>query len=310
METPLCQIALSVKDRARSRAWYQALGLEMTGTMGPIVGDVPAKMLRVPEIEVNIDWVAGRDPMSQLELIEFSRPAPRPVPADWSLRREGYGLVSLVVPDFEKAVRTLSAANAQHAITGSRGSRSLWVKDPDGISIEILEKDPLGSPPAAKGSEGLASIRAVTETVGDLNKARRFWTAAIGLTAHSRSHYSFNEFPSSLTGGVSDWEGEVMQGGTQLVRLLKPRGAAIVPRPADYRLSDAGVLNVAGIVASAAQFKTLRERVSSLGYPFSTDEPMLIGDDAAAIYGYDDQGHSIELGFVLPGHEAVYGWRR
>jgi hypothetical protein len=32
--------------------------------------------------------------------------------------------------------------------------------------------------------------------------------------------------------------------------------------------------------------------------------------DAAAIYGYDDQRVSIEVGYVLPGHESKYGWKR
>ena len=46
-----------------------------------------------------------------------------------------------------------------------------------------------------------------------------------------------------------------------------------------------------------------------LGYTFTTAEPMEMGD-AGTIYGYDDQGVSVEIGFVLPGSEVKYGWRR
>ena len=31
---------------------------------------------------------------------------------------------------------------------------------------------------------------------------------------------------------------------------------------------------------------------------------------AGSIYGHDDQGASIEIGLVLPGHEEKYGWKR
>ena len=78
METPICQIALSVVDLARSRSWYRQLGLEPSGVMGPLSGDLPARMLDLPELEVQINWLLGRDSMSQLELIHFSRPQPRP----------------------------------------------------------------------------------------------------------------------------------------------------------------------------------------------------------------------------------------
>lgn len=310
METPICQIALSVSDIVRSRAWYQRLGLEPTGEMGPLTGPAPAQMLGLSDVHLKINWVAGRDPMSQLELMQFSLPVPRPLPADWSPRHAGYGIPSYIVPDFERLLHELNSVGTKHAITGPENSRSIWIRDPDRIPLEILEKDPLGSLPAAQGSAGLASIRAVSLTVADLEKAKRYWTSAVGLSACAPREYAFNDFPANLNGGVGEWEQEFLKGGPFLVRLLKPRSLMVIPSSLDRRLSDLGVLNIAAIVDGPKPFSALLERFRKGGYPLAAEAPMTINDDAGAIYGHDDQENSIELGFVLPGREGNYGWRR
>jgi len=246
--------------------------------------------------------------MSQLEIMHFLKPAPRPLAPDWSARRTGYGILSLVVSDFESLLEQFRAAHAPHAITGPGGTRSLWISDPDGIALEILESDPLGLHTSGRSDNELTSIRAVTLTVGDLKRAHRFWTSAVGLIPCSAPQGAFNPFPEKLSGAVG-WDQQLLQGGSLIVRLLKPRTEGVVARPPDYRLSDVGVLNVAAIVDSPEAFSALLERVRKLGYKFTTDAPMTMGD-AAAIYGHDDQGISIEAGYVLPGHEGKYGWKR
>jgi catechol 2,3-dioxygenase-like lactoylglutathione lyase family enzyme len=306
METSLCQVALSVSDLARSRLWYEQLGLEPSGAMPPISGELPARILELPEVDIRINWLRGRDPMSQLELMHYLQPTPRPLPRDWGPRYKGYGILSLVVPDFERLLDQCRSAGTRHSITGVQGSRSLWISDPDGIAVEILEADPLGADPGAERE--LACIRAVTLTIPDLSKAQRFWTSAVGLTPCTSSACAFNTFPQALNGGVSEWEQHLLKGGSLIVRLLKPRRAPTLSRASDYRLSDLGVLNVAAILDSAESFSALIERVRRLGYRFTTESPMTMGD-AAAIYGYDDQRVSIEVGYVLPGHESKYGWK-
>jgi catechol 2,3-dioxygenase-like lactoylglutathione lyase family enzyme len=307
--TPLCQIALSVYDLTRSRLWYEQLGLEPSGAMPPITDELPARILELPEVHIHVNWLRGRDSMSQLELMHYLQPTPRPLPADWGPRYKGYGIVSLVVPDFESFYRRFSSSGARHAITGTHGSRSLWIADPDGIPLELLERDPLDLHRLTPRARELTSIRAVTLTVADLNKARRFWASAVGLTECSPEECSFNTFPSSLDAGVGEWDQLLLKGGSLILRLLKPRTGPVIPRAPDYRLSDIGVLNIAAIVDSAEAFSSLVDRVCKLGYTFTTDTPLTMGD-AAAIYGHDDQGVSIEMGYVLPGHEGKYGWKR
>jgi catechol 2,3-dioxygenase-like lactoylglutathione lyase family enzyme len=309
METPICQVALSVSDIARSRAWYERLGLEYTGSQGPVSGELPAKMLDLPEIEARLEWLAGQDPMSQLEVIHFARPGPRPLPRDWNLTHAGYGLVGVVVPRFETVLHEFSAGQRKFALTGEGKHRSLWLTDPDGIPVEIMEADPLGRLGGQGRNPELACIRSVTITVADLDKAVKFWTSGIGLSPWA-PQYSLNRFPAHLAGGEEAWEEVRLKGDSVLVRLLKPRRVPVKPRSADRLLSDAGVLNVAMIFDSAKSFAANVAHVRGMGYPFSLEEPMLMGEDAGTIYGYDDQRNSIEIGFVVPGNEEKYGWKR
>jgi catechol 2,3-dioxygenase-like lactoylglutathione lyase family enzyme len=309
METPICQVAFSVGDLVRSHAWYEQLGLESTGGMGPLSGEHPAKMLDLPELEVKIDWLRGQDSMSQIELIHFIRPTPLPLPPDWTLAYAGYGMVSFLVADFEATWSRLRANHQPLAVTGANGTRSMWIKDPDGVTIEILEKDPLGLRDTTREDRNLASIRAITITVADLDKAKRFWTQAVGLSECPRA-YPFNVFPRDVDGGVRDWEQVHLKGDSLIVRLLKPHSASVIPRASGRRLSDAGVLNIAVIVDTKQGFESICGRCTRMGYRFSTEEPMLMGDEAGTRYGHDDQGTSIEIGFVRPGHEVKYGWKR
>jgi catechol 2,3-dioxygenase-like lactoylglutathione lyase family enzyme len=303
METPICQIALSVVDRTQSSAWYKQLGLEPSGGLA-VSGEGAAKMLELPELDVQIGWLRGCDAMSQLELIEFSRPTPRPLPKDWGPRYAGYGIVGLVVSNFDGVLRQLRAAGRELAVTGPANSRSIWTRDPDGIAVEIMEKDPLGLP-RIHDSE-LASIRSITLTVSDLKKAKRYWTAGVGLGECPPLQRVFNDFPQNLDGTVGGWEQELLKGGPFVLRLLKPRDPKMIIR-AERRLSDAGVLNIAAIVHDPKVCAAVVERVRKMGYPFALDEPMNMGD-AGTIYGRDDEHNSIEIGFVLPGSEEKYGW--
>jgi catechol 2,3-dioxygenase-like lactoylglutathione lyase family enzyme len=310
MEAPICQIALSISDLVKSRHWYQALGLDWAGGMGPLSGEHPAKMLDLPEVEVQIEWMRGQDSMSQLELIHFVRPRPLPMPEDRNLHYAGYGAVSLIVSDFEATLSGLNRERREVQITGAQGSRSLWLKDPDGITVEIMERDPLRLRKSSGDDHSLASIRAITITVADLDKAKRFWVSAVGIGECSPGACELNPFPKDVDGGVVDWDQVLLKGGSVIVRLLKPRRPAIVPIVSGRRLSDTGVLNVAVIVDEKSAFDHLCRRVSQMGYRFSTEDPMLMGEEAGARYGYDDQGNSIEFGFVRPGHESRYGWKR
>jgi catechol 2,3-dioxygenase-like lactoylglutathione lyase family enzyme len=311
MRTSICQIALSVTDRARSLQWYQHLGLVPSGSMGPVSGDVPARMLQLSECDFTLDWLDGRDPMVQMELFQFTRPSPKTKRANWTASCAGYGTVSFVVPDFEGMIARLIGSGAAYSITGERTHRSLWIRDPDGISVEIMEKDPLNLQPAKGGGTGAAaSIRGISLTVANLEKAKRYFIDTVQFVECAVDEFGFNAHPPDVDPAKTEWKQTVARGGNTLLRLLEPSTSEIIDRPPGYQLSDIGVLNIAVIVETAEEFAALQKRIKDGGYRFSADAPMVLSDYAGVIYGHDDQGNSIEVGFVTVGNEMHYGWHR
>ena len=306
----ISQVAISVRDRAQSRGFYEKLGFVYTGSMGPVKGEVPSRLLELSEIEATIDWMVGRDPMNQFELIEFRRPIPRPLPSDWSMLCEGYSALGIVVPDFQAMLQLLVLTGTQRWITGSAPNRSAWLRDPNGVLVEILERDPLGLLPAASGSEGLASLRTVSLTVRNAKRALERWVEGLGFMGSSQGHFSWNPWPPEFAPSASDCDEEVIHGGSMLVRFMQPKDGAVRQRAQSYRLSDLGILNIAVILESVDAFHSRCAHLEARGFRFSTTEAMIPGEDAGTRYGYDDQGNSVEIGFVIPGSEEKYGWRR
>jgi catechol 2,3-dioxygenase-like lactoylglutathione lyase family enzyme len=309
MERQINQIALSVSNLAGSMAWYGALGLEATGASGPRSGSESAKMLRLPEVEGSMEWLVGRNPMTQLELFHFIKPSPRPLPAARTARNKGYGSISIFVFAFEQQLERLKTSGGSFEITGGPGCRSLWVKDPDCIPVELMERDVLGSEPVQAEGAKLSGIRAVSLTVSDLRQAENFWTSALGFSPVSADLYGFNPLPSWLSDG-SQWYERVLKGGSILIRLLAPVSGDIIDRPRDYRLSDIGVLNIAAIADSADAHQQFMDVLQASGFEFSAAAPRRSRPDSAVLYGYDPQGNSVETGYLLPGTEGKWGWRR
>jgi catechol 2,3-dioxygenase-like lactoylglutathione lyase family enzyme len=309
MERQINQIALSVSNLAGSMAWYGALGLEATGASGPRSGTESAKMLRLPEVEGSMEWLVGRNPMTQLELFHFIKPPPRPLPATRTARDKGYGSISIFVVAFEQQIDRLKTSGGSFEITGGAGARSLWVKDPDYIPVELMERDVLGSEPVQADGARLSGIRAVSLTVSDLRRAENFWTSALGFSAVSADLYGFNPLPSWLSDGAQ-WHERVLKGGSILIRLLAPTSGDVIDRPRDYRLSDIGVLNIATIADSAGAHQQFMEVLQVSGFEFSAAAPRRSGPDSGVLYGYDPQGNSLETGYLRPGTEGKWGWRR
>jgi catechol 2,3-dioxygenase-like lactoylglutathione lyase family enzyme len=310
MERQINQIALSVSNLAETMAWYGALGLESSGgSGGPRSGSERAKMLRLPEAEARMEWLVGRNPMTQLELFHFTKPSPRSWPPTRTARDEGYGSISLFVVAFEQQLDRLNSSARPFEITGAPGSRSLWVRDPDGIAVELMERDVLASEPIQADGAKLAGIRAVSLTVSDLRRVEDFWTSALGFSPVSADLYAFNPPPSWWSDGA-EWEERVLKGGSILVRLLTPTSGNIINRPGDYRLSDIGVLNIAAICDSADAHQRFIEVLQASGFELSVPAPQSSGPQSAVLYGYDPLGNSVETGYLVPGLEGKFGWRR
>jgi catechol 2,3-dioxygenase-like lactoylglutathione lyase family enzyme len=309
MERQINQIGLSVSNLAESTAWYGALGLEASGGFGPVGSSEAAKMMRLPEVEARGSWLVGRNPMVQLELTYFSKPTPRPLLPTRTARDEGYGSISIAVVAFEQQLSRLKSNKVSFEITGVAGRRSLWVRDPDGIPVELLESDFLRSEPVQADGANLAGIRAASLTVRDIQQAEEFWISALGFSPISAHLGASNPLPSWWS-DRSDWQERIVKGGSVLVRLLAPASGDIINRPSDYGLSDIGVQNIAAISDGADAHQHFVENLRVAGFEFAISVPLRLGSDSGVMYGYDRQGNSVETGYIRPGTEEIWGWRR
>jgi hypothetical protein len=143
-----------------------------------------------------------------------------------------------------------------------------------------------------------------------LKRAKRFFFGAVAFVDCASEDFHFNAYPPDLDPSNTEWSQAVAQAGTTLLRLREPKDEAVIPRPPGYQLSDIGVLNIAVILDTADEFAELHKRIKDSGYRFCADSPEFMGDEAGVIYGHDDQGNSIEVGFVTAGNEQKYGWHR
>ena len=125
--TGVAHIGIRVHDLARSRSFYELLGFEFV--VGPI-GPEPVAILRHPAgIEINLILNAGEGATANVLM-------------DIEVKHPGYTHVALSTSSVDEAKATLEAAGVvitQGPITFPGGSRSIFVRDPDGNVVEINE---------------------------------------------------------------------------------------------------------------------------------------------------------------------------
>ena len=136
--------SFTVSDIDRSLAFFRdALGFEVT-SKGPRSPSLIQAITGVEGAEVLIAYVRG--PGHSIELIEYIKPetrsSVRPQPCD-----TGFSHIAYDVDDIDAAIK----AARDHSVEpiGSviaidqgpnRGSRVAYLRDPDGITIEFIEK--------------------------------------------------------------------------------------------------------------------------------------------------------------------------
>jgi hypothetical protein len=203
-------------------------------------------------------WLLGRDPGMQLELFQHSRPAQRPLHADWRPCDLGWVRYGVAVADFDRALAALAANGiapiAPPVVRDER--RRLSFRDPYvGCIIEMLED----------GADGLPSVRYATSSVSDIASARHHYETALGLTIEpiETLHLPEDEACWGLPGAIR--EAFVAHcGGVRLeiVAYRDPLGRA---KTADYRTSDQGIVNVALSTDTPAEAETLFDRLTAAG---------------------------------------------
>lgn len=246
--TGLGQIAMSVLDLETTVSFYERmLGYGRNGGYDRLFnGRITDKVLARRGVRHQLRWLSDRDPSFQLELVHFDEPAARPAPADRRVCDIGYCRISVWVQSFDAAVARLRDAGALVAEPRDFGDgRRACARDPDGVVVELLERDlppPEGAPPRAHRLP--VETRAISLSVPSLDRAEPFFETVLGMPrAAIALHTPAMEEMWGLGGAQlrssSFWAGRHL---IELVEYENPRGRARRP---DHHVGDAGIYHVA-----------------------------------------------------------------
>lgn len=190
----------------------------------------------------------------ELELTEFSGVALHP--AHPKVQDPGASMLALIVRDIEGVAERARRQGAEVITTGGKpihqggegapGSRALFLRDPDGAAIEVLQMDqPPASPPAGTPPAGEVVLSGgFGQTVADLDRSARFWKhfgvelaappakpgAAATMAISATENASFRAAPARIPGTSFSWI--VLEFGgierTPLQRAVRDPGAPAI----------------------------------------------------------------------------------
>jgi short-subunit dehydrogenase/catechol 2,3-dioxygenase-like lactoylglutathione lyase family enzyme len=307
----LSQIALSVSDVRSSQRWYRdVLRLEPGGGTNLFAGPLSSMVQGIPRAASTCWWLIDRQDLFQVELFEFRSPLVRELPPDWRPCDIGYTTVSFWVDDLDAALdRARKEGSEAHTDpTGEPGERRACLRDPDGVLVELMEDDPRSDAPRERPRPEIGAVaRAVTLSVPDLERSRRFFADVLGLPVAEgvELHRPEQEALWGLDGAKRErvclWADDFL---VELVSYSDPPGR---PWPDGYRISDLGLLNIAFGFRDRSEFDDACRRCAEAGVD-GNGPPLHLGA-WSVIYVNDDQGFSVELLHVEHWYEGQMGFR-
>ena len=302
----VAQFAVSVSDLPRAaRLYCDALGCRRAGGL-LIWGDFLAALQRVPDPAAVLWWFIDRQEFTQLEVWGYTSPRPRALPRDWRPSDTGYARIVFHVDDFDGALARLPSLGVP-TITppaGPPGERRVCIRDHDGLITELLERDPLPDARPPRWPDAGCAARAVSLSVPDLDRARRFWVETLALDVADPALLP----DDGALWGLPDARSErlLLRAGDQLVELRQYRDPAPRPRPDGYLLSDVGILNVALGYRTRDAFAAAFARLLDAGYTANA----MPNDEGPFTSSYvnDDQGFSLEMFHCAPEVDEYLGF--
>jgi catechol 2,3-dioxygenase-like lactoylglutathione lyase family enzyme len=137
-------LGLCVRDLPRARAFYvEGLGFRELSRL-ETRGVETSRLLGLARVALEATYLE-RDGL-RLELLHFPRPGTESEAGPRPMNRAGLTHLSLIVGDLEATLATLRALGAE-ALEDTRiesrqfASRAMFVLDPDGTRIELVEGD-------------------------------------------------------------------------------------------------------------------------------------------------------------------------
>jgi catechol 2,3-dioxygenase-like lactoylglutathione lyase family enzyme/uncharacterized protein YndB with AHSA1/START domain len=294
-------VAFSVIDLRRTERWFrEGLGfLPAGGSRAFMRSPLAARVQGLAGAASTCWWMVGRNPWVQLELFQFERPVARPLPLDHRPCDIGYSRLGVWVRDFDAALERLARLGTLPLTTplGRAGARRACVRSPDGVHVELMEDDPLPESAAPARAGCPVAVRCVTLSVPDAGRTSAFfqglglepWRGALHTAAHEASW--------GLRG--AQVRSRVLRAGDVLLEVAQYVDPPGRPRPADYRISDQGLLNIAFGAHSRADHSRIYERAVAAGAkPNCAPIHLPFG---GVTYVNDADGFSVEILWLKPG---------
>jgi catechol 2,3-dioxygenase-like lactoylglutathione lyase family enzyme len=308
----LAQIALSCADLHATSVWYRdcfgylsAIGsFESEAYSGPV--DL-AVMTGVADPAVHVRWLLDQQDFFQLELFEYRHPHARPLPTGWRPCDIGYTIIGLHVTDFDATLRRLGACGT-HPLgptLGQLGQRRACIRDPNGVVLELMEDDPRvpDTPPRLRAEVPVVT-RFVRASVPDLERALAYFVDTVGMRRHmALLHTPDHERMWGLEGARA--RVELLSAGDFWLELASYDEPQPAPWPADYRISDLGILNIALGTRDREAFRTTQQAVVAGGYHANPSNDVGFGE---FVYTMDDQGFSVEFMYLDREADAMAGF--
>lgn len=298
-ELPINQIALSVSDVQHTQRWYRDIfGFTESGGTFMFVPILGAEDVQgVPGATSECWWLLDAQEFFQIELFQFRKPTPEPLPSDWRACDIGYTMIGLHVADFDATLQRLAQRDVPTltAPMGEPGSRRVCVRDPDGVLLEIMEDDPRAAEQRERPRDLPVATRFLTLSVPDLDEARHTWIDVLGLSLeqdvvlHTPEHEALWGLAGATRKSFTVRGQDVF---LEVVQYLDPVGK---PWPQGYRISDLGLLNVALGIRDEKQHDALVQHCIDNGLTPNSTKPTLLKKLWFAVYVNDPMGFSIEL---------------
>ena len=265
------QIGLNTSDLAGSLHLYHELFGFANAGGNALWGDIMRIQGLKPDAHSLIWWMVGGAPFFQLEFFHHTKPAQRPLPADWRPSDHGWVRYGISVVNFDAVVGGLRRMGIPvlNQIAGAAGHRRLAFRDPHvGAVVEVIEST----------SRSCPTMTYATSSVADLAAARHLYRNVIGceLEPLERLHTAADEGLWGLPDAVRD--GFVVVFGEVTLEVVAYANPAGRPRP-NRCISDQGIMNIALGSRDVTVMRALVKRIEAAGHAptFVFEGPNMLG---------------------------------
>lgn len=289
MTTNICQIALSVRDTTASLRFYQKLfGLKhVFGTLS-FRGKQAERIQGLAGVASRVSWLIDDRECFQLELFEFESPVSAPLSPEDD-ERVGYRRILARVDSLER-FETLAQSLGLSLETRQVANRR-FIRDPDGILIELIEDRSLQGLPFPCKLTGLGLV------VADCARSVEAFVEGLGFQCGDDRVEPDNDTVAHACLVKGDMWLDIRQ------------AAAPKPWPPRYRLSDIGIMNLAVGFDSQDEFTALFEQALVAGFVANCKPAGQVGL-VQCVYVNDPHGFSVEMLYCSPRLYALLGFSK